>query len=85
VRAASRGVPGSTWSARTSGAARPHRDSVFIRIHNRLTQSVARGDRGATAVEYGLIIVFIAGAIVLALTVMGHTVSNAIANVIKGF
>ncbi len=85
MRAASRGVAGSTWSARTNGATRPHTDSVLIGIQKRLTQSVPRGERGATAVEYGLIIVFIAGAIVLALTTMGHTVSQAIANVVKGF
>ncbi len=53
-------------------------------MQNFLAQRL-KSDRGATAVEYGLIVALIAGVIILAVTVMGTTISNAFQNVIKGF
>lgn len=85
MRPASRGAVGYAWFSRTRGAAGRYGESIFLRVQQRVTWSGARGERGATAVEYGLIIVFIAGVIAAAVTTLGHTVSTAITNVIKGF
>jgi len=57
----------------------------FVSLQNFLTRRLRRDDRGATAVEYGLIVALIAGVIVLAVTTMGTTISTAFQNVIKGF
>ena len=57
----------------------------MMRIYIRLASAVTRGERGATAVEYGLIIVFIAAVVAVALPVMGSHVKQAFVNVIKGF
>jgi pilus assembly protein Flp/PilA len=58
---------------------------VLVALQNLLAEPLRRDDRGATAVEYGLIVALIAGVIVVAVTVMGTTISNAFQNVIKGF
>jgi pilus assembly protein Flp/PilA len=43
------------------------------------------GDRGATAVEYGLLVAFIATAIVATVALLGTTVAGWFANVRAGF
>ena len=43
------------------------------------------GDDGATAVEYGLIVVLIAGAIIVVVTTLGTTISGWFTNVNAGF
>ncbi len=52
-----------------------------------LTERLGRDDRGATAVEYGLIVALIAGVIILAVTALGlniQTTFNNVANAIAG-
>jgi pilus assembly protein Flp/PilA len=43
----------------------------FVSLQNHLVEPVRRDDRGATAVEYGLIVTFIAIVIVAAVTTIG--------------
>ena len=78
-------MTGSAWSLKASGVMGHRGESVFLRVQNRVTWSGACGERGATAVEYGLIIVFIAAVVAVALPVMGNHISQAFVNVIKGF
>ncbi len=44
---------------------------VFAFLQNFLAEPLRRDDRGATAVEYGLILVFIAVVIIAGLTLLG--------------
>lgn len=46
--------------------------SVLTIAGNLLVRLLGQGDRGATAVEYGLIVALIIGAIAFALRVTGH-------------
>lgn len=48
--------------------------SMFSRLWWSLSDPVRRDQRGATAVEYGLVVGFIAAAIVLAVTTLGGVV-----------
>ncbi|HYK68969.1 MAG TPA: Flp family type IVb pilin [Streptosporangiaceae bacterium] len=48
----------------------------FVSAQNFLTRQL-RSDRGATAVEYGLLVALIAAVIVAIVVVVGHQVSNA--------
>jgi pilus assembly protein Flp/PilA len=48
----------------------------FVSAQNALAQRL-RSDRGATAVEYGLLVALIAAVIVAIVIVVGHQVSNA--------
>jgi pilus assembly protein Flp/PilA len=48
----------------------------FVSAQNALTRRL-RSDRGATAVEYGLLVALIAAVIVAIVIVVGHQVSNA--------
>lgn len=57
----------------------------FVYLQNYLVQRLRLGDRGATAVEYGLIVALIAGAIATAVAFMGTTISTWFQNVIKDF
>jgi pilus assembly protein Flp/PilA len=50
----------------------------YVRI--RLT-AMCRTERGATAVEYGLLVALIAGAIVVAVGLLGQKVNTAFVNV----
>jgi len=57
----------------------------YVQIHNFLTQPLVRNDRGATAVEYGLMVALIAAVIVTAVTLIGTnltSVFNKVANAI---
>jgi pilus assembly protein Flp/PilA len=58
---------------------------VLASLQNFLAEPLRRDDRGATAVEYGLILVFIAVVIIAGLTLLGtklnqlyHVVANQI-------
>lgn len=48
-----------------------------LSLQNKLAQSLTRDDRGATAVEYGLIVALIAAVIVGVVLVLGRQVSDA--------
>jgi pilus assembly protein Flp/PilA len=48
----------------------------FVSVQNLLARRI-RSDRGATAVEYGLLVALIAAVIVAIVVVVGHQVSNA--------
>ena len=52
----------------------------FVSLQNYLATSL-RSDRGATAVEYGLLVALIAAVIVGIVFVVGHQVSNAFQSV----
>jgi len=52
----------------------------FVSLQNFLATSL-RSDRGATAVEYGLLVALIAAVIVGIVIVVGHQVSNAFQSV----
>jgi pilus assembly protein Flp/PilA len=47
-----------------------------IYVHNLLTQPLRRDDRGATAVEYGLMVALIAAVIVTAVTLIGTNLTS---------
>ncbi len=48
-----------------------------------VTAVLHRDDRGATAVEYGLIVALIAAVIILVVGVLGQQVSDAFSTVVK--
>lgn len=50
--------------------------NVLVFLQNYLAGPLRRNDRGATAVEYGLIVVLIAVAIIAALTALGGSLST---------
>ena len=53
----------------------------FVYLQNLVTEQVRRDDRGATAVEYGLIVALIAGVIIVAVTALGANISTVFTNV----
>ena len=85
MRSDRRGAVGFHWPVPTRGAAGRRGDIVLKRIYVRLAWAVTRDEHGATAVEYGLIIVFIAAVVAVALPVMGSHIKQAFVGVIKGF
>jgi len=59
--------------------------SVLVRLQNLVAQALRRDERGATAVEYALILIFIALVIIAGLTLLGtklnqlyHVVANQV-------
>jgi len=50
--------------------------SFFVLLQNFLTQPVRRDDRGASAVEYGLLVFLIALVIIIAVTLLGKNLSS---------
>ena len=55
---------------------------LFVSVTNFLAQPLHRDDRGATAVEYGLMVALIAAVIVTAVTLLGTkltTLFNSVA------
>jgi pilus assembly protein Flp/PilA len=52
----------------------------FVSLQNSLAIAL-RSDRGATAVEYGLLVALIAAVIIGIVVVVGHQVSNAFSTV----
>jgi pilus assembly protein Flp/PilA len=57
----------------------------YVYLQNFLAQPLRRDDRGATAVEYGLIVALIAAAIAGVLFTLGGTIKTWITNVTNGF
>ncbi len=57
--------------------------NLFVRAVNAMTAPLHRDDRGATAVEYGLIVALIAAVIILVVGVLGKQVSDAFSTVVK--
>jgi pilus assembly protein Flp/PilA len=54
-------------------------------VQNMITRPLCRGDRGATAVEYGLMVALIAAVIVAAVALIGTNLTstfNSVANAI---
>ena len=48
----------------------------FVYVQNTLAAAVQRDDRGATAVEYGLMVALIAVVCITAVTLVGTNVNN---------
>lgn len=59
------------------------RISMFL--HSLLTRPLCRDDRGATAVEYGLMVALIAAVIVAVVATLGGQIVNAFQSVSNGF
>ncbi len=55
----------------------------LVSRQNRLAQPLARDDRGATAVEYGLIVALIAAVIIGTVLILGQQVKNAFQDVVN--
>jgi pilus assembly protein Flp/PilA len=55
--------------------------NVFMSLQSYLSAALRRDDRGATAVEYGLLVALIAAVIVVIVTTLGQQVSAAFATV----
>jgi pilus assembly protein Flp/PilA len=53
----------------------------FVSLQNFLAESLRRDDRGATAVEYGLIVTLIAVAIIAIVTTVGQRLVTEFTNV----
>ena len=50
--------------------------NYFVALASSLARRLGRDERGATAVEYGLMVALIAGAIVLTVTALGGALSG---------
>ena len=59
--------------------------NYFVTLASFLTQRLGRDERGATAVEYGLIVALIAAVIVGAVLAVGQLVLGAFNSVITGW
>ena len=57
----------------------------YVFLQNLLAQPLRRDDRGATAVEYGLIVALIAGASAVILGTLGRTIAGWFGIVNGGF
>ena len=58
---------------------------ILVSLQRLATASLNRDDRGATAVEYGLMVALIAGVIIVAVTLIGtnlNTLFNTVATAI---
>ena len=54
---------------------------LFVLTQNFLAQPLRRDDKGATAVEYGLLVALIAAVIIAAVTALGSKLNNLFNNV----
>jgi pilus assembly protein Flp/PilA len=54
---------------------------LFVTMANFLAQPISRDDRGATAVEYGLMVALIAAVIVVAVTALGAKLNTMFGNI----
>jgi pilus assembly protein Flp/PilA len=54
---------------------------AFVTVNNFLRRPLDRDDRGATAVEYGLIVALIAAAIVVTAAALGKQISTIFGNI----
>jgi pilus assembly protein Flp/PilA len=59
--------------------------NYFVTLAGFLTQRLGRDERGATAVEYGLIVALIAAVIIGAVLAVGQLVLGAFNSVITGW
>ncbi len=57
----------------------------FVYLQNTVAAALRRDDRGATAVEYGLIVALIAGAIVTVVATLGTKVANVFTTITNQF
>lgn len=57
----------------------------FVSLQNFVTQPLRRDDRGATAVEYGLIVALIAVVIAAVVATLGTTIKQAFTTVTGAF
>jgi pilus assembly protein Flp/PilA len=57
----------------------------YVIVRNFLADPLPRGDRGATAVEYGLIVALIAAAIAAILLTLGGTIKTWFTNINADF
>ena len=55
--------------------------NVFVSLQSYLSAALRRDDRGATAVEYGLLVALIAAVIVAIVATLGTQISTAFATV----
>jgi pilus assembly protein Flp/PilA len=58
---------------------------TFILLQNLVARSVCRDERGATAVEYALILIFIALVIIAGLTLIGTRLTTIFHNMATRF
>jgi pilus assembly protein Flp/PilA len=58
---------------------------MFSMFQGLLEWLESRGERGATAVEYGMIVALIAGVIILAVTTVGTQVNDAFNSLVGQF
>ena len=58
---------------------------IYVYLQNFLAQPLRRDDRGATAVEYGLIVALIAAAIAGILLTLGRTIAAWFGNINGAF
>lgn len=56
----------------------------YVAVQNILAEPVRRDDRGATAVEYGLMVTFIAIVIIAVVTTLGTKLKTVFTNVANG-
>ena len=54
----------------------------LVSLQTLLTQPITRDDRGATAVEYGLIVALIAAVIIATVLLLGQQVNNAFQDIV---
>jgi pilus assembly protein Flp/PilA len=54
---------------------------ISMLLHSLLTTPLSRDDRGATAVEYGLMVALIAAVIVAVVATLGQQINNAFTSV----
>jgi pilus assembly protein Flp/PilA len=57
--------------------------TYFVSLAGYLARRLGRDDRGATAVEYGLIVALIAAVIVITVGLLGTAVDNAFQKVLQ--
>jgi pilus assembly protein Flp/PilA len=57
--------------------------NYFVALASTLAQRLGRDERGATAVEYGLIVALIAAVIVITVGLLGTAVDNAFKTVLN--
>jgi pilus assembly protein Flp/PilA len=57
---------------------------LYVRMQNFLAEPIRRDERGATAVEYGLLVALIAAVIITVVTTLGTKLSSMFNNVTNG-
>ncbi len=57
--------------------------NVITSVGNYLSAALRRDDRGATAVEYGLLVALIAAVIIGVVLILGQQISTAFQNVVN--